>query len=1292
MIGQGGPRPSRVRIARCARTWCRGGWVALAVWLLALATSSVAAQEQTLRLRVAWGGGAEQQWSGSVSVSTGHLSELSPLGVEADEPGSIWLERNEVRLRQRSPRTYDGFDVTVAAPLDARLVVQLTAADASAPKQIEIPLATLAEEHSSNELDQQGNRLLVRRTPGDPLRVTFDRPALVFSTGEVFRFTVTPHLIGQKGSGMRLEAQLFEARTQRAAGDAQTGDGDAGAVSFEIPMPKQEGVYDLHLTASSKGSPLRLGLSRRLAQRSIQVVVVAPQALPAPSGTELDLQRIVELDPASHPRWWERLTNLSLLPALRRGPLGNGDAHSWQHPLGQLIQLGPRGREPELSWEAYPLPINKVGVPHVLEVEYPSDVPQIMGISIIEPNAAGVVIPIGLDSGVYSPDDVAGGAPTWQRHRLIFWPRTKTPMVLITNRRDGSQAVYRQIRVLEGPARLPRAFPPEPGQPQRLLAAYYDQPLFPENFGATESLDSWSGRSLDDWVTFYQGATRLIDYCNYVGHNALMLSVLTDGSTIYPSDLLEPTPRYDTGTFFDSGQDPQRKDVLELVLRLCDREGLQMIPTLDFSSPLPQLEALRRRGGAESIGVGWVGADGRENDPDESGRATLPRYNPLNPQVQAAMLAVVREMVERYAEHPSLVGVALNLSADGYAQLPGANCGYDDDTVGRFERDTKITLAAAGEKRFAQRAALLGGEYRQQWLDWRAKSLAQFYQHVQAELAAIRPELKLYLAATGLLDSAELHDALRPALPRRMSIEEAVRSVGIYPELYRDSSDVVLLRPQRIGPTSALSAQQAIDVEFNETPDLDRHFRAAALPGSLLFHRPMPARLPSFDEKSPYRNTYTWLLSQMSPSSHLNRRRFVHALATIDAQAIFDGGALLPLGQEDALRDAVRVYRQLPAAKFETAPFETQPVTIRTLQQNGRTYLYLVNDSPWSTAVDLTLDLPPGCQLREIATSGRLGQVKGQGSASLCRVSLQPYDLVAGWFTSPAASIVDATATVDEKVPPELEMRVADLSSRAVALKGQPPLEVLSNPDFERTPARGQPVPGWSLSSQEGTEVRLDERDQHGGVHSLVLSSSGPVASLTSHAFVPPTTGRLSMLVWLKVADERRQPALRLAVQGRYEGQEYYRYAPVGQGQAVTLTTEWTEYEFGIDDLPLEGLTDLQVRFDLMGEGQVWIDDVQLHHLRFNRKEYLELSKKIFLADSYLKQGQYADCVRVLEGYWPQYLTTHVTLTEGPLASRPPHPRVSGPPNVPPQPEQEAEQSPGLWDRLKRIVPSLNPF
>ena len=82
-----------------------------------------------MQVRIAWGGGPERLWEGTIAVSRGALAHPHLLGIEADEPGSMWLEDGRLVVRQRSPRSYDGVDVTVDAPLDAKLLVKLTAAD-----------------------------------------------------------------------------------------------------------------------------------------------------------------------------------------------------------------------------------------------------------------------------------------------------------------------------------------------------------------------------------------------------------------------------------------------------------------------------------------------------------------------------------------------------------------------------------------------------------------------------------------------------------------------------------------------------------------------------------------------------------------------------------------------------------------------------------------------------------------------------------------------------------------------------------------------------------------------------------------------------------------------------------------------------------------------------------------------------------------------------------------------------------------------------------------------------------
>lgn len=1299
MTGQGCPSASRVRHRHCApgrKNRPRGRVAAFVFALLVFALHAAAlarADELSLRLRIAWGGGAERRWAGSIALEGGTLAEPVALGVEADEPGSIWLAGNTVEIRQRSPRNYDGLDVTVTAPSDAKLIVELHPADVAAPvAPLEVPLAELLKQDFTTALDEQSNRLLVRHAPSDLLRVRPEKDALVFAPSETARFTIEPHgKLRAQDSHLRISAQLYEVRSDRRVGDAVEIDAGAGSVPLEIVLPNAEGAFDLVLTATSKRLPLRLNpLSRALAERRVQLVVVGADAPERSVGRAVELRRLVEIDPATNPRWWDRLASLPLLPGMRRGPLGNGDAHTWEHPLGQLIQLGPRGREPDLSWEAYTLPIEHTGTWHMLEVEFPSDVPQSMGISILEPNAAGTIAPIGLDSGLYLPDTAASGTPEWRQHRLWFWPKTRTPMVLITNRRDGSQAVYRKLRVQAGPQHLPCAFAPDAARPERLLAGYYDQPLFPENFGASEALDPWSGRSLDDWATFHQGAVRLAEYLQHVGYGGVMMNVLADGSTIYPSQLLEPTPRYDTGVFFDSGQDPVRKDILELLLRIFAREQLRMIPSLDFSAPLPELERTRRTDDAQRVGLEWVGVDGRTwSESNANHRGAGPYYNTLDPRVQQAMIRVARELVARYATQPALDGVALRLSANGYAQLPGIEWGFDDRTIERFEQETRTQVPGEGATRFAERASFLTGTARQAWLAWRAQTLHKFYETLQAEIATVRPDLKLYLAGATMLDHPSLRLALRPGLPRPAAVEEALRLVGIFPELYRESPNIVLLRPQSLGPPAPASLDRAIDLEFNESPDVDKHFRGTAHPSVLAFHRPLPARLPSFDARSPYRNSYTWLLAQMSPTAERNRRRLVHALATVDAQTIVDGGAMLPLGQEDSLVDIVSVYRSLPAGPFTTVDLDTQPVIVRTFDRDDKTYNYLVNDSPWPAKVELRLAASTEARFTELGPSGRSGTTKRDGAGIRWTLDLAPYDLVAGSWSAAGVRVSEATVKVESEIATELHERVHDIDLRVMALQNQPPLDALSNPSFESPPNGDQPLVGWQVAAGAAELAVLDGNLPHTGGQSLKLTGNGALTTLTSREFAPPATGRLSMFVWLRVADVVRQPDLRLAFEGTLDGKPYYRHALVGlQRPNSPIGTQWTQYQFQVNDLPLEGLRDLKVRFDLNGAGEVWIDDVELRHLSFTKQELIELSKLVHLAEAKLRAGHLVDGLRVLDGYWPQFLATHVSLTEGRVARAPDairKPQAAAPP-------QGAPGDSSVWGKLKRFGESLNPF
>ncbi|MBN2293696.1 MAG: family 10 glycosylhydrolase, partial [Pirellulales bacterium] len=1281
-----------------------------------------------------------------------------PLGIEADEPGSMWMENGRLHVAQKSPRLYDGLDIDVSSNKDdAVLRIELLSPTGAAQEAvIEIPtrdLAGMVGERAYNaNLDDRGTRLLVRRMPGDMLRLKFDRKSLIFTPGEKLELSVLPrHIPDLNGNETRIKIDIYADRGERPISSQQTDTKLSeidGPIVMNVELPQDEGVYDLVVSAQQVPSvrlpgavSLPVGLKHTVAQRKLQLVVLSKEKPQRPKD-ESSLKTVTEIDPVN-PNWWKRLaksaedlSRLKLSPqqAFGKGPLGSGHRSTRKHALGELVELSPINKPGQTSWEAYTLPIRKPGSPHVLEVEYPSDVSQTMGISVLEPNAAGALLPIQLDSGVDVAEELVTSdtqKPQILRHRLIFWPRSDSPIVLITNQRHDRPVVYGRIRVLAGWEHLPKAYEVDrkaEEYPKRLTAAYLDRPLFPESFSASESYDSWSRRSLDDWMTFHEGALRTIEYLQYAGMDGLMISVLADGSTIYPSRFLEPTPRYDKGVFFDSGQDPIRKDVLEMLLRMFDRQGLRLIPALEFAGPLPQLEALLREGGADTVGMRWIGPYGQTwQDTYRPQRHRAPYYNVLHPHVQEAMLNVVDELLENYSGHESMAGLALQLSGYGYAQLPGPDWGMDDATVGQFQIDTGIRVDGDGasddkgdanfNKRFLKRQKALTGPYRKQWLEWRARRLSRFYYKLQEKLTKAKPGARLYLAGADCFESEEMQKALRPMLPRRATMAEMLLLVGIDEAHYHDPNGVVLLRPQRISPLRS-NAADAASLEIDQMPDRDTYFSGLPYAGSLFFHQPQEMRLESFDRKSPFRSSYTMLSSQIVPSDSRNRRRFIHGLATLDPQVMFEGGWLIPLGQEDSSRRFLAAYRNLPAVRFKrlansTSPNDTQPVTVRHATHGDHTYLYAANDSPLATTVNIRVGTAGSALgLEELSGLREVPPLKRDDRGTFWEITLEPYDLVAVRLSRPDARLYEPTVSLAKDVEDVLDKRIRDLSVRANELRAPPLLKVLANSDFEQTTPkasektdqkadeRTRKIPGWLAIEQEGTLIEFMPTDVAKGVqkphgkHSLRMHSDGPSVSLVSKPFQPPSTGRLKMFVWLRVPEAAKQPTLQWSLVGKLNGQEFSRVAVVGRTGAHPIADRWGWYEFPINSLPLDGMSEARVRFDLFGPGEVLIDDVQLSHLEFEENELKALGKLIQTAVFQLRRHQVGDCIHLLEGYWPRFLVENVpapaptveSTTESSLAHNA-KPRVAAKPEREEPQKKPQEKERGWFDRMKGIFP-----
>ena len=79
----------------------------------------------------------------------------------------------------------------------------------------------------------------------------------------------------------------------------------------------------------------------------------------------------------------------------------------------------------------------------------------------------------------------------------------------------------------------------------------------------------------------------------------------------------------------------------------------------------------------------------------------------------------------------------------------------------------------------------------------------------------------------------------------------------------------------------------------------------------------------------------------------------------------------------------------------------------------------------------------------------------------------------------------------------------------------------------------------------------------------------------------------------------------------------------------------------------------------------------------------MELAKIVSVASFKLKNGNFGNCYRHLESYWPRFLESHVepAVRHATLPRRAP---------LDPQPSQtEPDDSPGVFERLKRMLPNF---
>ena len=1100
-------------------------------------------------------------------------------------------------------------------------------------------------------------------------------------------------------------------------------------VTCNVPVPDEEGVYELQLSVLESGG---LRWARPLASRRVQFVAVGrhsehpPEAEPWATLYEFD---------AGSPRLFDRLRKLSgmpgmptvplpvvptldmksmgslttrlpgigqfpgfaaddegeVLPPAERdvagrtieslfprlsGPLPGGHGIPAKHPLGMMLKLPPSASLADPAWEAVVVPGAEPGKPHLLEIEYPTDQDAAVAVCVLEPNALGVIEQVVWAGGFEARRPRFGEPATMARYQHVFWPRTKTPLVVLVNLSMREELLLGRLRVQAGPRQLPAALAAAPEGEQKRLLGLLSSPEF-SRFGVTAAVDEETGRPVDDWAKFLTAAERMVELLEHQAAAGAVVTVYADGTPAWPSAVHGGGVHWDNGQLAQSGRHDQTKDLVELFCRVFEREGLELVPAIECSGPLASLEVLRLQGGSASVGIECVGGDGEP----PAGAAGNVRYNVLDPRVQDAVEQLVIDVAQRVADRPAVRGIAILCPHDGWLHLPGVAWGLDDATVARFMSDTGLEMPTAGSGRFAERAAAVSGPLKEAWLEWRCSQLAAFHSRLADAVAAHAGPLDLQIVPTTLFAEGPLVRRFRPSLTTGGGDLGLLREIGFDPRQTTSHPQLVFVRPRVHGgdvELVAASSRQAANRSARFTADLQEARRRAGVH----VEQPLVIGLGEVLRASPFSASQAGeeavaVVHAVAVGSE-SREAVSGLLAGNDLETIVDSTVLAGGLQSSRIASAATLGA-LPARGMQPVVEVPKPLVIRYVQQADAVVACVVNASPAACVAQLAV-VDAGSSAVD-AASGELLPVVDAG----IEVPLEPWE-VRSMRLVRSAEITSAEVTFSDEVYEAVGAQLASLRERRGVLEYPVAMEVLDNPDFELSAMR-RAVPGWELVEQSrgsltpvagrASSESNEPDDEPRGVQ---FASPHGLSTLRSNPFAAPSTGRLSVAVWLRIEEGHPQPPLRIAVEGLQGREEFYRFAAVGRGEdAMPLSPEWSQIVLQVDDLPTQGLESLRVRLDLLGPGKVCVDEVRVYDLAFDESQRVQLSKMLALIDHQLNAGDVGGSVLELDSHWPRFLEAHIDQEAVAIAAEEGDRQRAAAAEAARQPERT-----GMFDRLRQ--------
>lgn len=644
------------------------------------------------------------------------------------------------------------------------------------------------------------------------------------------------------------------------------------------------------------------------------------------------------------------------------------------------------------------LPLHRTGL-HLVRVTYPDDKERTCEIASWSP------VPddrFNCHSGYFTGGDYPLSGKM-QRFEFVLWARSVDQALVFTTWLDDQPAAAATIEVFEIEGRLPSR-PASRVPTWRFLGHYWED---------AQPLSRCFGGGAPNLAGFDRVVRNLCDYFDYTGQNLLMHPVVWYEGPIYNS-LVEA--RGGKGGFH-----LPTAGWLDILLDRFEERGFKFYGLFNVHQ-LPSLvktmnaDPAAIRAGASTFNT--VSSDGEVSVKTWHHRMAL--FNALHPKVQERVLALVRELADRYGASPAFAGIGFHLTLAQLLQPGSLDVSYDDWTVGRFEKDTgvHVPVSTKDPDRFGKRYRWLMNHARDKWIDWRCRCTAGFYGRVAHTLRRKRSDLQLVV--TLLEPPMSIIDPQRLAWLDGKSLVEQAREAGIDPVLLAQLPGVVL--QQRLGPSAKrkrltfgvsrgrwgcppptpenIAAIRAMDLDTRQ----QREFRTTTPFGVFLYNRYFESAVGrTHPLKSDWYTGVPWRASAVVPAHEHFLDYYAHAVAMFDPTFMTTGGFTNgTVGHERQVERFARVFRQLPVGEWREIPGLNAGVVGRTFQDHGKQYLSLVNTTPDPCRVSLSLQ----GSFHPLADSPRLFP-----TGNRLATDLRPYELAA-WMNpdTRSASRVSATA------------------------------------------------------------------------------------------------------------------------------------------------------------------------------------------------------------------------------------------------------------------------------------------